>query len=581
MTRAIGHIVLTLLATVIVTACAGQRELSDRVVTISVFGTNDVHGQLLPAGERAGLAAVSGYVDALRAARREDNGAVLVIDAGDMWQGTLESNLVEGAAVVEAFNAIGFNAAAVGNHEFDFGPVGPKAIPVDDDDDARGALKQRAAEANFPLLAANLIDTRTGRPVEWDNVRPSATVDVGGIRVGIIGVVTEHALRTTIAANTPGLEVTPLADTISREAKRLRERGASVIIVSAHAGSSCTEFFDPNDLSACNMGGEIMRVASALPTGLVDHIVAGHVHQGIAHVVNGTSITSSYSSTRAFSRVDLHVDRRTGKVVSRRIFPPQRACLLFAASSGDCAETTEGSRDVVAAVYEGHEVVPDPEVVRIARRAALFAERIREEQLGVYLEAAFEHAPATESPLANLMTDALLEASGADIAIHNVVGGIRNTLPEGELTFGDVYEMFPFDNRVVRLTLSGRDLRELIATQAQNYDRRVGFAGMRVFVGCANNAMNVVMQRADGSVIRDQDRVTVAANDYLALGGDNILTPIIPDGGFAIDDGVPLVRDLLVDWFRARGGALSPGRFLSTNAPRWNVAESLAAGCTL
>jgi 5'-nucleotidase len=111
-----------------------------------------VHGQLLPLRDRGGLVTISAYADALRDARVEDGGAVLVIDAGDMWQGTLDSNLVEGAAVVEAYNAIGFTAAAIGNHEFDFGPVGSKAIPQDAGDDPQGALKQRVSEANFPVL---------------------------------------------------------------------------------------------------------------------------------------------------------------------------------------------------------------------------------------------------------------------------------------------------------------------------------------------------------------------------------------------------------------------------------------------
>ncbi len=572
---------LPVLAAILLAACAGQQRVAQDEFTISILGTNDVHGQLLPSGERAGLVAVSGYINALRAARREDGGAVLVIDAGDMWQGTLESNLVEGAAVVEAYNSIGFDAAAVGNHEFDFGPLGKKAIPADAGDDARGALKQRATEADFPLLAANLIDETTGLPVDWDNVRPSVMLDVQGVKVGVVGVMTSRALQTTISANTPGLSVAPLAPTIHREADKLREQGATIMIVAAHAGGTCTAFDDPADLASCDMEDEIMRVASALPPGLVDHIVAGHVHKGIAHVVNGISITSSYSSARAFSRVDLEVSRQTGTVVSRTVHPPHWSCLYRVTSTGQCADLPDGSAEIVPAVYEGREITPDPAIVEIAERAAAFAAKIKDEKLGVWLESGFDQPPATESPLANLMTDALLDASGADIAVHNVVGGIRNTLPEGELTFGAVYEMFPFDNRVVLLQLSGRELRELVATQAHNHGRRMGFSGMRVFVDCTNNAMDVVMQRTDGSAVRDDDRVTVLANDYLTLGGDDILTPVIPAGGFPIDDSMPLVRDLLVDWFRARGGTLEPGEFLSTSEPRWNVAASLTDACVL
>ena len=572
---------ISLTVTVALASCATQRDAPRNEFTISLLGTNDVHGQLLPDGDRGGLVTISAYVNALRAARNEDGGAVLVIDAGDMWQGTLESNLVEGAAVVAAYNAIGFDAAAIGNHEFDFGPVGSKAVPEGPGDDPRGALKLRASEAAFPVLAANLVDEKTGRPVDWENVRPSVILDVDGIKVGVIGVMTSHALQTTIAANVGGLRVAPLADAITKEAQALREQGAAIVIVTAHAGSRCLEFDDPTDLSSCNKAGEIMRVASALPTGLVDHIVAGHVHRGVAHIVNGISITSSYSNTRAFSRVDFDIDSNSGNVVSRRVFPPHWACLSVVRTSGECASPGDAASEIVSAVYEGQAVEPDPRVLEIAARAAAFAEDIRQQELGVHLESTFEHPPSTESPLANLMTDAILESTGGDIAIHNVVGGIRNTLPQGELTFGSVYEMFPFDNRVVKLELTGRQLRKIIAEQAHNHGRRAGFSGMRVFVECTNDKMSVLMKLDDGTTIRDDDRLTVIVNDYLALGGDGILTPVMPDGGFDVDDGMPLTRDVLVEWFGDNGSVLKPDDFVTAQNPKWNVPDPLPGTCSL
>jgi 5'-nucleotidase len=245
---------------------------------------------------------------------------------------------------------------------------------------------------------------------------------------------------------------------------------------------------NPDDLSSCNLDGEIMRVANALPNGLVDHIIAGHVHQGIAHIVNDIAVTSSYSSTRAFSRVDFTVDRATGALQARQVFPPQSACLRRAYPGGACAAVDDPSSAIRDAVYEGIPVVPDAVVLTIAEQAAARAETIRDEPLGVTLEAGFRAPSATESPLANLMTDALRESLGADIAIHNVLGGIRSGLPAGPLTFGDVYNMFPFDNRIVILNLSGREVRNIIASQAHKRHRRAGFSGMRVFVTCNNDA---------------------------------------------------------------------------------------------
>jgi len=568
-----------LLTSALLASCTSVAPKHQDSTTLTIIGLNDVHGELMSTPGRGGLTGLSGFIDATRAARAADGGAVLVIDAGDMWQGTLESNLGEGAAVVEAYNAIGVAAAAVGNHEFDFGPVGTKAIPTSPSDDPRGALRLRASEANFPLLAANIIDVATSRPIAWDNVQPSTIVDVQGIKVGIIGVLSDSGLRTTIAANTVGLELAPLAATITDEAHKLRASGATVIVVTAHAGSRCTDFSDPRDLSSCHLDGEIMRVAAALPTGLVDHIIAGHVHQGIAHVVNGVSITSSYSSTRNFSRVDLTLEG--GIVSARKVYPPQQACLRVVVETGDCAAATDDPGDVRAATYEGRVVTPNPAVAEIAQRASASAETAKQEKLGVYLASDFPQPPPTESPLANLMTDAMLQSIDGDVAIHNVVGGIRNALPQGDLTFGSVYEMFPFDNRVVVLDLSGAELRAVLAHQAHNHRRRAGVAGIKTSISCSSDTMKVVARRADGREIGDDERVRLIANDFLALGGDDILTPVIPDAGFDIDDSMPLVRDVLVNWFRSGPGTLKPEDFSSDGAPRWDVPASLPANCTL
>ena len=248
------------------------------VTTLSIVGTNDLHGGILPRDGRGGLALLGGYMKNLRAARARDGGAVLLVDAGDMFQGTLESNATEGASVVAAYNALGYAAAAVGNHEFDFGPAGPAATPRTPADDPRGALKARAAEARFPFLAANLVDAASGRAIEWTNVKPAVMVTAAGVRVGIIGVMTRGALTATIASNVGGLSVAPLAETIRKHAMALRAQGAAVVIVTAHAGGRCSSFDRPEDLSSCEPSSEIFTVARELPRGLVDVIVAGHTH---------------------------------------------------------------------------------------------------------------------------------------------------------------------------------------------------------------------------------------------------------------------------------------------------------------
>src|SRR5713226_4232942 len=183
---------------VLALACLAAAPDEPALVTLSIVGTTDLHGAAFPKNSSlGGLPLLAGYVNNLRAARASGRGAVLLIDSGDTFQGGIESNLSEGALIVDAYNAMGYAAEAVGNHDFDFGSVdSPTARQLPGD--LRGALKARAAQARYPFLAANLIDDATGRPVEWPNVRPSVLVDAAGVKVGVVGVMTIDALRSKI-----------------------------------------------------------------------------------------------------------------------------------------------------------------------------------------------------------------------------------------------------------------------------------------------------------------------------------------------------------------------------------------------
>ncbi len=573
-----GRLAATAALLFLVSGCQPRFD-ADQPITISVIGTNDVHGSLLPVDGNRGLTLLAGYVDNLRKTRAEDGGAVLLIDAGDMWQGTLESNLSEGAAVVAAYNAMGYDAAAVGNHEFDFGPAGERATPADINDDARGALKLRAAEADFPLLAANLIDQRTGQPVNWTNVQPSVLIERGDIKVGILGLIAENALIATIAANVRGLSVAPLSLAAIREARKLRDAGAELVIVTAHAGSSCENFEDPADLSSCNLGGEIMQVALDLPAGLVDQIVAGHVHRGIAHEVNGIAITSSYSNTRAFGRVDHVFDRRSHELISREIFPPQLICGYVDNTTGQCISSDKVSGSSQLARYSGRVVMPNAKVLEISAMAAQRASVIKSEILGVHLETPITREGRSDSAIGHLFTDVVHEAIGGDLVIHNVVGGIRADLPQGDLTYGAIFEMFPFDNRVVQLRLTGAELREVLQRQVFRPGNRAGISGIRVFAKCDDGKLSVTMVRADGSTIGDEELLLVTTNNFLATGGDDIFTPVIPEDGFPLPDDAPLMREAIADWMRAKGGSLNADSFSDADNPKWNIADSVTREC--
>ena len=527
-------------------------------ITISVVGTSDVHGRVVPAGTRGGLAVFGGYLRNLRAARSADGGAVVVVDAGDMFQGTLESNLNEGAAVVDAYNALGYTAAAIGNHEFDFGPVGEAATPRSPADDARGAIKARAAQATYPLLAANVIDTATGRPVAWRNVRPSTIVEAAGIKVGIIGVTSTSTLATTIALNTRGLSIAPLAPAIAAEARRLRAGGAAVVIVTAHAGGRCTMFGLPEDATSCDPAQEIMEVARQLPAGAVDVIVGGHTHQRVAHDVAGIAIVQSGANGVAFGRVDLVVNRADGTLSARRIFAPQEI-------TGDAA-------------YEGQPVLPDARVAAAVAPAIAAAEALKRRSLGVVLETPFPLNARRESALGNLLTDALRESvPGADVALVNG-GGIRAELPAGDLSYGRLFEASPFENRLVTVVLTGEQLTRVVTHDLTRPEALItSLSGVRVAAQCDAGMLRVRLTRASGAPVQDTERLRVIATDFLAAGGDGILPPAGPP--VAVEEIDLLMRDAAAAWLERHGGRLNASTFLPADAPRWNYPGERPVRC--
>lgn len=549
-------------------------------VTISVVGTADLHGAVMGTNTRGGLALFGGYVRNLRAARASDDGAVLLVDAGDMFQGTLESNINEGAAVIAAYNALGYHAAAIGNHEFDFGPAGERVSPGSAADDPQGALKARAAEARFPLLAANVVDRSSGAPVSWRNVAPSTLLEIAGVRVGVVGVTTESTPGTTLAANLMGLAIAPLAQTIVREAERLRARGAAVVVVAAHAGGRCREWRDPDDLSSCDPDGEIFRAARSLPPGLVDVIVGGHTHVRVAHRVAGTTIIQAGVRGAAFVRADILVERRTRAVSSVRLFPPQEVCRRVDRTTGTCGEAEGTDAVLVDAVYEGRPVVPDDAVAAALEPAIRRVEALKNTSLGVVVDEPLPREPLAESALGNLLTEAVrMSVPGTDVVLLNG-GGIRTPLPAGELTYGRLFEVFPFDNRLVTLTMRGEQLRRIVAhnLQATNPGTEIiALAGVRVGAACEGSTLYVRLSRPSGAPITDAEQVRVTTVDFVASGGDGLLGPAGALQPLHPDANSPLLRDVVAGWLRTRGGHLAAGEFIRER--RWEFPGTRPVRC--
>ena len=552
-------------------------------LTISVIATSDLHGGVLPRGDRGGLALLGGYVRNIREARMQDGGGVLLVDSGDMFQGTLESNLNEGAAVVRAYNALGYAAAAIGNHEFDYGPVGPDETVQKPGEDPRGALKARAASARFPFLAANTVDDSTGQPVAWTNVRPSMLVDVRGVKIGLIGVTTPDTPALTIRANVVGLTFAPLVPVITREATAIRARGATVVIVLAHAGGRCTKLNDPANLSSCDQTAEIVQVARQLPAGLVDVIAAGHTHQAMAHEVSGIAIVEAYLTSRSFSRVDLSVNRSTRTLAGKRIFPTQDLCGREDAATRTCDPAAPSGAALVPARYENRLVRPDATVASLIAPAVRRAAAVKNQPVGVSLETPFRRGDQqTETAIADLVADGTLASTpGADVAFSNG-GSLRTDLPAGSLTYGSVYELYPFDNRIVTLSLTGDQLMRIIA---YSLERKVPpfellpIAGFKVDARCDGKVLRVTLTRSSGVPIRADERLTVATSDFIAGGGDGIVAPAGPLGETKAVESVPLLRESIVAWLRNRGGRLNENQFVSPEHRRWSYPGSRPVVC--
>lgn len=551
--------------------------------TLSVVGTNDVHGYVFPTRDRGGLTVLGGYLQNLRAARMADGGAVVLLDAGDTYQGGIESDMSEGALVIDAYNALGYTAAAIGNHDFEFGDIDEPGRLVNVTDDPRGALKALAVRARFPMLAANLFEGRATTPVAWPNIFPSTLVDIQGVKVGIVGGMTVDALRSTLAAHVGGLRMATLEATVPQEAARLRARGATVVLAVVHAGGRCTEFGNPADLDSCDDPSEVFDLARALPAGLVDAIVAGHTHAGMAHEVEGIPIVEANSLGQAFSRVDLTIDRVTKRRVAARPFPPRELCLVVEAESETCAPTNDAARLArrVPAQYEGRPVKVDPAIALAMAPEMERVEQMRAGRIGVVLATPITRSNDFESAIGNLFADAVLASTpGADVAINNNGrGGLRADLPPGPLLFGSLYDVFPFDNRLVRFPLTGAELRGVFENEIRQGRRgAIGIAGLRVRVQCGGSEVGVDVLRPSGHAVNPAESLQVVTTDQLASGGFFGIFPSVRDR-LAIGPQLPLLREVVASWLDTRGGVLRGNDVIDPEQPRWEVSGIGSDGC--
>jgi 2',3'-cyclic-nucleotide 2'-phosphodiesterase (5'-nucleotidase family) len=459
---------------------------------LRVLAINDFHGALEPqvwpwsGGRRVGgAAALKPWLDSLA---RMCGCTTIRLDAGDEMQGTLISNYNAGRPAISAMNVFGIDAAAIGNHEFDWS--------VD-------TLRARMAEAHYRFLAANLTDTAGARP-GW--TEPYTVIERGGARVAVIGVALPETPLQTAPRNVRGLAFGDGAAAVRRVLPQARA-AADFVIVVAHEGAFC-------DGAACH--GEVLDLARGLDSGAVDLIVSGHTHSLVNTVVNGIPIVQARSSGAGIAVVD------------------------FVRSAG-------GRRDVRARIETpfADQVRPDPALADSLRHyaqtiAALTARPVARFTLEL-------RRTGAEYGLGRLIADAQRRVAKTDIALVNN-GGIRADLPAGMVTYGDLYRVQPFQNRLVRLVVSGSVLKQALEhAVAAGGGPDAHLSGIELWYDPARPAGHRVtkLRLADGRGVEDGGTYTLAVSDFLAAGGSGYAMLVgAPQGDVGLTDLDALIRYL-------------------------------------
>lgn len=436
---------------------------------LRIIATNDFHGALEPRADasgvwRGGAAYVATAIDRTRRECAPDC-ETLLLDGGDLFQGTLASNLSFGRPVVEYYNRMGYAASALGNHEFDWG--------VD-------TLRARMRQARFGFFGANVRYT-DGRDVKWI---PNDTIVVRGrTRIGIIGVSTVVTPTTTRASNVVGLRFDDPAPIVDSIGTVLRKRGANFIVVIAHAGAFCS------NSGATDCGGEIIDLARKLTTH-VDAIVSAHTHSLVNTVVSGIPIVQARSSGRAIDVLDLPI----------------------AAASGTAAR--HEVRELAVDTLKPFAAVDSIVKRAVARVAGLIGRHI------ATIPTTLSRTGA-QYPLGNLIADAQRWAGKGDVAIMNN-GGIRTEMRAGDATYGSLFEIQPFGNTLYSLAMTGAQLRGLLEEMVgkAHPDDHVSGLTIRYDPSKAKGQRLVSVTMADGAPLSDARTYDVIMTDFLATGGE-------------------------------------------------------------
>ncbi len=526
---------LALLGAALVATGLGNRP--DDSVRIVLLHTNDLHGQLLPrmvkgrGGDEAvpigGFAALASAVARERAAAERAGAHVLLVDSGDWFQGTPEGNFEEegvaGIVAVEGMNRIGFDAAVIGNHEFDFGLSNLRAL--------LGKVRFAALGANIvaPVaVGASAPAAPKGRDAKAPIARPYEVFERGGIRIAVVGLLTDDTPRMVAAGRLGDVTIRDERTEARLWVDRARKE-ADLVVLATHCGSDVDS-----------------KLAERVPE--VPVILGGHnhvrlkqprfvEHEAAALAWNPwkpdapprTYVLQSGAKCENLDRVELWIDPADKKL--RRV--ETKVYTLDPKEVGSDAAMERWLAERTAGVAKAMDVV----VARVAAPPSTAAKGERTD------------------PTANFLADAMLaSARGVDpsvVAALSNRGGVRAKLSTGELTMRQIYEIVPFDNTLVLLTLSGSDLLDLVLDTARNPRGSIPLpAGLTGRVAeRADGSWDTSELRIGGAALEPARAYRVATNSFMASGKGGY--PGFLKGADVRDTGI-LLRDAMAELARER-----------------------------
>jgi len=458
---------------------------------IRILYVNDFQGfaepyQPLGSNERlGGIAYLAGRANELRKEKPS-----LLLSAGDMIQGNNWANLSQGESVIELMNGMEFDAMVLGNHEFDFG---------------KEVLRKRISEARFPVLGANVEGMR--------GLKPYVIKERKGVRVALLGVVTEDVPISTHPKNVTDLKFLPPIDTVEKCIPELK-KDADLIIVLSH------------------IGHPIDRILAERVKG-IDVIVGGHSHTKLERPVQAgnTIIVQAREHAKALGVLDLTIEN--GRVIG------------FEGHLEEIKPRIGGEDKAALAIVEKYKQKMD----------AVLNVRVGEAE--VDLDG--ENVRKRETNLGNLIADILRHASGADVTIVNG-GGIRTSIKRGEIRVKDIYAVSPFDNYIVAIRLTGKQIREALEHGVSAVEEGGGrfpqVSGLSLKYSPSDQKGSRIKEVLIAGQPIDPDReYIVATNDFLAAGGD---------GYRAFGEAIKESRD-----FSIIGGMMKGGKVAYSESGRW------------